>query len=139
MEFIPGRPMLSINTTYTTNPNELMAICFKDFLITDFSQTTNLRGEICSLKYILSNYSDKYEIRDAIKNTLEKLYSNYFENVLVIVDMEDGESTISYTINISGYQNSIQYVLSQVISESNKEILNYDEIIHDFRKDIRRA
>lgn len=139
MEFIPGRPMLSINTTYTTNPNELMAICFKDFLITDFSQTTNLRGEICSLKYILSNYSDKYEIRDAIKNTLEKLYSNYFENVLVIVDMEDGESTVSYTINIAGYQNSIQYVLSQVISESNKEILNYDEIIHDFRKDIRRA
>ena len=139
MEFIPGRPMLSINTTYTTNPNELMAICFKDFLITDFSQTTNLRGEICSLKYILSNYADKYEIRDAIKNTLEKLYSNYFENVLVIVDMEDGESTVSYTINIAGYQNSIQYVLSQVISESNKEILNYDEIIHDFRKDIRRA
>lgn len=139
MEFIPGRPMLSINTTYTTNPNELMAICFKDFLITDFSQTTNLRGEICSLKYILSNYSDKYEIRDAIKNTLEKLYSNYFENVLVIVDMEDGESTVSYTINIAGYQNSVQYVLSQVISESNKEILNYDEIIHDFRKDIRRA
>ena len=139
MEFIPGRPMLSINTTYTTNPNELMAICFKDFLITDFSQTTNLRGEICSLKYILSNYSDKYEIRDAIKNTLEKLYSNYFENVLVIVDMEDGESNVSYTINIAGYQNSIQYVLSQVISESNKEILNYDEIIHDFRKDIRRA
>ena len=121
MEFIPGSPMLSINTTYTTNPNELMAICFKDFLITDFSQTTNLRGEICSLKYILSNYSDN------------------FENVLVIVDMEDGESTVSYTINIAGYQNSIQYVLSQVISESNKEILNYDEIIHDFRKDIRRA
>jgi hypothetical protein len=69
MEFIPGRPMLSANTTYTINPNELMAICFKDFLITDFSQTTTLRGEICSLKYILSNYSDKYEIRDAIKTT----------------------------------------------------------------------
>lgn len=139
MEFIPGRPMLSANTTYTINPNELMAICFKDFLITDFSQTTTLRGEICSLKYILSNYSDKYEIRDAIKTTLERLYVNYFENVLVIVDMEDGESTVSYTINIAGYQNGTQYVLSQVISESNKEILNYDEIIHDFRKDLRRA
>lgn len=134
MEFIPGRPILSAKESYVTNPNELMAICFKDFLITDYSQTTTLRGEICSLKYILSKYIDKSEIRDSIKNTLYKLYSNYFENVIVMVEMDDTTSTVNYTINIAGYQNNVQYILSQVISESNKEILNFDEIIYDLRK-----
>lgn len=139
MDFVPARPMLASNLGYSTNPNELMAICFKDFLITDYSQTTLLRGNICSLKYILATYSDKNEIRDNIKNTLQRLYSNYFENVLVIVDMDDTTSTVKYTINVAGYQNGIQYVLSQVISESNKEILNFDELIYDFRKEIRRV
>ena len=80
-------------------------------------------------------------VRDAIRATLEKLYSNYFENVFVIIDMEDltTSSTVSYTINVSGYQNGVQYILSKVISESNKEIINYDEIIYDLRKQLRRT
>lgn len=140
MEFIPARPMLSLNNTFVSEPSELMAICFKDFLITDYSQTTNMRGSISSLKYILAKYNSKTEIRDAIKVSLDSLYRNYFENVLIIIDMEDiAESgAVKYTINISGYQNDKQYILSQVITESNKELLNYDDILYDLRKELRR-
>ena len=141
MEFTPARPMLSLNSTFVVNPNELMAICFKDFLITDYSQTTNMRGSISSLKYILAKYSSKTEIRDAIKVSLDSLYRNYFENVLIIIDMEDitESGAVKYTINISGYQDDRQYILSQVITESNKELLNYDDILYDLRKELRRA
>lgn len=140
MDFVPARPMLSLSNTFTSNPNELMGICFKDFLITDYSQTTNMRGTISSLKYILAKYNDKAEIRDAIKVSLENMYRNYFENVMIIIDMEDliDSSTVKYTINISGYQDTKQYVLSQIITESNKEILNYDEVLNDLRKQLRR-
>lgn len=140
MDIIPARPTLTVGTGLISNPNDLMILCFKDFLVSDYSQTTILRGHISSLKYILSNYSDKYEIRDAIKNSLELIYSNYFQNVMVLITMDDysSGSIVTYTINISGYQDANQYVLSQVISQSNKELLNYDEIIYDFRKNLRR-
>ena len=141
MDFVPARPMLSLSTTFTSNPNELMAICFKDFLITDYSQTTNMRGSISSLKYIIAKYSDKAEIRDAMKVSLESLYRNYFQNVFILIDMEDlpESGSVKYTINVSGYQDDKQYILSQVITESNKEILNYDEVLNDLRKQLRRS
>lgn len=128
-------PTLSVDG-WTSNKNAQMGKLFEYFLASEYSQSNTFYGGISSLKYILANYNESFEISEEIKKSLIKLYENYYDSldVSVVVDEESSESSIDFAINIIATYEGERFVLAKDIKESNGSVVNFDEILYDIHQ-----
>ena len=72
-----------------------------------------------SYKFIVSNNTHGYDVSNAIKLALIKLYSVYFDDVLVNVkdDYDNENSIYFYSIDVTAYYNKQRYEISRVVTE----------------------
>lgn len=71
------------------------------FITSDGYQSTEYKGSVKSLSYIVGTYGEDIEGMElAVTNALDELYSTYFDNVDVSVSIttKDGESSIEVGI-----------------------------------------
>lgn len=128
-------PSLSVDNGWVSDPDTIMQKLFEIFLSCDFSQSNY--GDASSFKYIL-NLPDLEPVgrADAIKKSLENLYSEYFDSVTVTVDYETtDEVVVVYKVDIvavlDGKISRLNESLSKnFYSEPNKFELKLDEVIN---------
>lgn len=128
-------PTLSVEG-WTSNKNAQMGKLFEYFLASEYSQSNTFYGGISSLKYILANHNEPFDISEEIKKSLIKLYENYYDTISVDVkvDEETSETEIDFAINIIATYKVDRFVLAKDIKESNGSVLNFDEILYDIHK-----
>jgi len=121
---------------WTSDPTTIMVKLFEYFLISEYSQTNTMYGDISSLKYLMEIEKDVYELRNVIIRTLDKLYGRYFKTVNVSVEINnDSETETLLLIEIDTvYANGEKYNLSNVIRETGGKIVNMDELMKKLRE-----
>lgn len=129
-------PTLSING-WTTDKKSMVAKLFEHFLCSNNSQTSVYLNTISSFKYIIKNSDDDIEIRKELTNSLNMLYKCYFESVVVnVYSSQDAENPAitNYAVDIVCKDElGNEYKLSKEISESNKQILNFETEIEELK------
>ena len=116
---------------WTKDYNEIMKKLYVYFITSEYSQSNSYYGEIASLKYILQSHSEVEDIKLAIQRVLLNMYDRYFDNVDVVVDIIQTDSTTSYTINIIAIaSDGLTYKLNKTIqTDANRTIINLDKNI----------
>ena len=116
---------------WTKDYNEIMKKLYVYFITSEYSQSNSYYGEIASLKYILQSHSEAEDIKLAIQRVLLNMYDRYFDNVDVVVDIIQTDSTTSYTINIIAIaSDGLTYKLNKTIqTDANRTIINLDKNI----------
>ena len=126
-------PTLSRHGWLESTP-ERMNKLFEHFLAADYSQTTQLPGEVSSLKYILASTKDEIDLKAAISDALYKLYGAYFTTVFVEVETTSTDdtsiTTILISIAITDSKNK-QYYLKQAVENKNGSIVRYYKVQDD--------
>ena len=130
----PAIPSLSVNGWIKDSRNILLKL-YEYFLTSEFSQSNIYLNEIASLKYIIKKSNNPDEIVVIIKETLETMYTRYFQSVIVTVDYELVDSTDVYKINIDVIDDENKtYSLNRETSITKNNIITMDQQQIDIRK-----
>ena len=126
-------PHLSVNG-FKSNSEQILLKLFEYFLTSEYSQSNIYHGDIASLKYILQNEYEVNTIKNSISKTLDTMYRRYFDNVDVLVTMEESDSETSYIINITIIDSKNNtYKLNNSIATTENNITNMDKLMSDLR------
>jgi len=128
-------PTLSVYG-WVDNKNMLMTKLFEHFLAAEQAQSVIHKGNISSLKYIIANNKEQYDIQKEIEKSLLKLYQPYYTTVTVTVLLEDNtsipDSIEVYSIGITATSDKGEkYVLAKEIHKEGALVKNFEELLTD--------
>jgi len=99
---------------------------YEYFLASEYSQTFFYKEHVASLKYLLGTYSiEEDDLKMAIIETLEKMYSRYFDEVSVFCELvpeEIDSNAYLLNLNIEVTNNSIKNTLNRSVAITNNKI-----------------
>lgn len=86
---------------YISDPPLVADRIMRNFFVANYSQTNVHYGDIHSLPYIIYQYAeDMLSMSDAIKNNLQAMFTGFFNEVNVTVDIVDLDESIEVKKNI---------------------------------------
>lgn len=113
---------------YITNKNLQMTKLFSYFLASDYLQSNVFKGEIKSLKYLLTRSSRPDILRQDLETTLSALYEPYYDNVIVQVDQEDlPNNIVNLSIGIKATYDGKDYFLYKEIKTKEGDMVEFEK------------
>jgi len=118
--------------------NQLIVIkLFEHYLAADANQSNLFANKIKSLKYVLLNYKEPYDISKAITEDLKVIYGKHYNNISVEVTAKEdpvdaGRLIIEVSIIVTLPNETI--VLSKAIKAYNGNVENFNELASELRK-----
>lgn len=118
---------------YVSDPPSIVDRIFRNFFVSNYSQTNVHYGKIQSLPWIIARYAeDMYGMELAIKHALQTMFEGFFERVDVDVhiDPTDGKDSIDHTIqvDVTVYKNSIAYSAGKLLSLVKTRISKIEDV-----------
>jgi len=127
-------PQLSVEG-YVTNKNIIMMKLYEHFLASDYSQSNIFLHKVESLKFIISEHSNPYDLKSNITSALTRLYERYFKNVEVLVDVDVGDSNNQLYIDVTCVDDDgVRYTLSRTLEEVDGKILSFDKLAEEMHE-----
>ena len=103
-----------------TSPKLQMRQLFKYFLISDYGQSFLYRGNVASLRFIISKHpSDVSAIVAEIKTVLKDMYDRYFTNTTVEVSTVEKGGISSLVIDVTAFKDGNVVTLSDSLTINN--------------------
>lgn len=130
-------PCLS-RSGWVTDTITKMKLVFIYFLTSRYSQSNTFRGKITSLKHIVNNFNDPLDLKREIKESLEIMYLNYFDQVEVTVSFKyltEDSTNANMTIDVVVTEEDGTAVdLSQGLELQGTNLANIYEAIEEINK-----
>jgi len=114
---------------FNNSPSAILSKQFEYFLISEYSQSNLYRGKIASLKWILANNDKPVDVKTNLSKYITTMYENYFDNVNVIIDLTDSDTSTLYNINVVVTIDDKEYSLLTELNISGNTINNLKEAI----------
>ena len=114
------------------DPASMVNKLFEYFLVSEYSQSNTFRGHIASLKYILEQNNTGADIKSEVIRALVTMYSKYFKDVLINVDViGDDSSMLSLTIAVDVTLDGARYALDKNLGLSGGTVANMNALVAD--------
>jgi len=130
-------PCLS-RSGWVTDTITKMKLVFIYFLTSRYSQSNTFKGKITSLKHIVNNFNDPLDLKREIKESLEIMYLNYFDEVEVTVSFKyltEDNTNSNMTIDVVVTEEDGTTVdLSQGLELQGTNLANLYEAIEEINK-----
>jgi hypothetical protein len=129
-----GKAMEKLPTLSTDNwlqePLTVMNKLYEYFMLSGYNQSNTYKGEVSSLRYLLHKYDTIDELENKIILALDILYSRYFDNVDVEVNLtyqDEDEVHRLLEINVITLVDNKKYTLQKSTNINNSKIENIRE------------
>lgn len=128
-------PSLSTDS-WLESKEAIMVRVFLYFLGGDMYQSNTFKDQVYTLKEVLKESKTDTDLEALLEKYLHSLYRCYFEVVTPKIEVEElhelGE--IRYNIDIETIDDKgNKYKLSRIIQKRDNEIINYQELLHNFK------
>jgi len=111
---------------FTTDPAIIVIRLYEYFMASDYSQSLTFLGEIASMKYIASNAKSIEELDRMVKDTLTKMYTNYFPVVVIDTIPKETDTLMEVTVNIVATdKNGVIHRFKDLLSKTNNNVTSY--------------
>lgn len=118
-------PSLSVDG-FTTNNDAIVIKLFEHFKASDKSQS-NFYDEVASLKYIINEHSDESDIKLLLEETLNTMYSAYYDRVDVSATVNSTGSKLDIYIDITVVSSTgTTHTLNSAMSGQKNNIASFD-------------
>lgn len=115
---------------YISNVEDTMRKIFEYYLVSQYSQSDTFRGEVVSITYDLEMGNNVGDKRDNINRSLSKLFTRYFFNPTIDVNIDTSkEPIIIITIKVTVIINNKTYILSNTVSSQKNIITSIDDAL----------
>lgn len=128
-------PSLSTNG-WLESKETIMTQVFLYFLAGDVYQSNTFKDQVYTLKEVLKESKSDGDLESLLSKYLHSLYRAYFAVVTPNIKVETLEelNEIRYNIDIEAIDDDgKKYKLSRIIQTRDSEILNYQELLNNYK------